>query len=157
MPTVTELGLASQATASALIVEVTTVLAGTAGSINLTYVNQAGTGGQTTGANPLANSATVGSGGWMPLATGDWGVRSITSVAFTGQGASGVSGVVQFWGLIPLAVGQVVVAGGSTTVNMLGSGFNPYRMGGGAAMGAFAFTVSNTQAMVGDIFVVGDN
>ncbi len=76
--------------------EVTSTLGATA-AITLTtkYTNEAGTGGQSTGAIALTASATsqrllpIAFGNFIPLASGDTGVRSIDSAQLSGSGIGG--------------------------------------------------------------------
>jgi hypothetical protein len=76
--------------------EVSTVLGAGAASFNATYTNQAGTGSKTTGALSVAVSSAVGripfSFRFLPLASGDSGVRSVQSVAIaTGTSTGAVN------------------------------------------------------------------
>ncbi len=68
--------------------EVTTALGAGATSFTFTYTNQLGTGSKTTPSISLVASAIVGrsatAGLWVPLASGDTGVRSIESLTLTG-------------------------------------------------------------------------
>jgi hypothetical protein len=79
--------------------EVTTAFSAATNTLNFGYTNQAGTSGQTTpnfttvassivGRNPVANTL------WLPLATGDTGVRSLDSITLVSGTATGNMNVV---------------------------------------------------------------
>jgi hypothetical protein len=91
--------------------EVTTALGSTPQTVTITYVNQAGTAGRTTTLSPTVSAAVnriPQAGTFIPLAAGDTGVRSITSVQF--GGSMGGSGVLNFTLCRPLARVPVQVA-----------------------------------------------
>jgi len=129
MPTVTELGV-SRVMASAVIVEVTTILNSNPGSITITYTDQDGNTGQTSSSQALTASAAVGTCGFISLLAGDTGVRDITAASRTG--GTTPTGVVKFWGLVPLGIIQIPL----TTITEVRSFegphyFNPVRHGAG--------------------------
>lgn len=156
MPTVTELGVSRQI-ASAVLCEVTTVLNATPGSITITYVDQDGHSSETTTATALTASAAVRSVGWIPLNTGDWGVTDITAANRTG--GTTPTGVLQFWGIIPIYLGPATLVSSQTftKINLLSEAINPVRLAAGSKIALF--TVRNTvvNTVLGDIFAVGDN
>lgn len=63
-------------------VEAVTAFTGTP-SVNITYVNQSGTAGRTTGTVSLGAALTVGRMVRIPLQAGDTGVQQITNVTFS--------------------------------------------------------------------------
>lgn len=75
--------------------EVTTAAGGTAQNVTVSYTNQAGTSGQSTGAVALTASAIVqrlepvGAGLPMALASGDYGVRTLATVTMSGTNTGG--------------------------------------------------------------------
>ena len=78
-----------------ITLEVTTAAGSTAQNFTGTYTNQAGTSGQSTGAQGMATSAivhrlvpTTGMP-WMPLAAGDYGVQAVASVQFSAANSAG--------------------------------------------------------------------
>lgn len=77
-----------------MFAEVTTVLGTTSQTMTITYVDQSGNAGAVTTLAPITSSAVnriPQAGFFIPLAAGDTGVRSITSVQFGGSmGGSGV-------------------------------------------------------------------
>lgn len=80
-----------------LMVRVTTILSAAADSLTLTYTDQGGATGNTSGAAALGASAPVGN--WYEvanLAAGDVGATAVTAVA-THSGTP--TGIVEFWGL----------------------------------------------------------
>jgi len=153
MPTITELGT-SNITASAVFVEVTTALSGAPGSFTITYVDQDGNAAETTTAQALGASAPVRSGGWVVLNSPDWGARDITAAARSG--GTTPTGTIKFWGMIPLTILPGTTSNVVWSENLLTGTFSLPRLGAGDMIGGFVFN-NNTQAIVGDVFVVGDN
>lgn len=88
--------------ASAVIAEVTTVLNATPGNLGITYVDQDGNTAEATTVTALTTIAVVGTCAWVPLNSPDWGVRDITTATRTG--GTTPTGVVQFWGLVPIGM-----------------------------------------------------
>jgi hypothetical protein len=90
--------------------EVSTALGSGAATLNTTYTNQAGTGSKTTGAISICSQqCTVGripfGFRFMPLASGDTGVRSVQSVAIATGTTTGAVNLVlcRPLGYLPLA------------------------------------------------------
>ena len=156
MPTVTELGASNQI-ASAVLVEVTTALNATPGSLQITYVDQDGNTAEANTAQAMTASSVKNSVGWAILNGTDWGVRDITGATRTG--GTSPTGVVQFWGLIPLAfMGTGQTSAGITPVeNLLTSGFNPVRLGGGDVLAGFCTSSTSVRGLFGSLYFVGDN
>jgi hypothetical protein len=156
MPTRSELG-SSIPSASPIIIEVTTALNATPGSITTTYIDQDGNAAQATSAIALSASMPAGSSGYLTLGSNDWGVQDITNVVQSG--GTTPSGVVKLWGVIPIAFMPASAAvSTSHQDNLLTSGFNPQRFGAGIEIGSFVFGASVVaKAMYGDIFIVGDS
>lgn len=156
MPTVTELGV-SRVTASPVMMEVTTALNATPGTLTITYTDQDGNSTETTAAHTLTASATVRSVGTMLLNTTDWGVQDITAAAR----AAGTTptGVIKFWGIVPIAMlaSGPGLAGTPTLDNLITSGFSWLRLGSGDTYGCFAIGSNGAKAIVGDVFFVGDS
>lgn len=102
MPTVTE-GNSSRTIHSALLLEVQTAGAGTL-TITVDYTDQDGNA-STTPAQALTAAASVNSCGFLPLATGDYGVRDVTGVTRTvGTG----TGTFKLWGVVPMGMFNMV-------------------------------------------------
>lgn len=154
MPTQTELGN-SNATYSPVLLEVTTALNATPGNMTVTYVDQNGNSAETTASFALGASAPITSGGWVHLNTGDVGVQDITTATRTA--GTTPTGVVQFWGILPLCL---MLASPATTTslqeNLLTGAFNPLRFGVGVDIGGFIIGNSAAKAMFGELFIVGD-
>lgn len=100
-----------------LWIDCVTALAATL-TVTVTYTNQAGTTGQTTGAVSVGGALTVGRAIQLPLQAGDTGIQKIESVTATGA-ASGTFNVLV---LRPLATGRVVVAGAGDAYDLLRTG-----------------------------------
>ena len=75
-------------------------------AVNVTYTNDAGTAGRTTGAVGIAAAPTVGRCWQLPLAAGDKGVSLVTNV----QGTVATAGTFNVNVLRPLAAARVMVA-----------------------------------------------
>jgi hypothetical protein len=83
------------------VCEVTTLFGGTAATMEFEYENQSGTTGQTTGANPVRSTAAIvtmlqpsmsGAASnnipWNPLASGDYGMKTLNDVIMGGTAMS---------------------------------------------------------------------
>lgn len=73
---------------------------------NVTYTNQAGTAGKTTGATGIGAAPTVGRCWQLPFASGDSGVQKIENVT----GGTGSAGTANIMVLRPLWDGRVKIA-----------------------------------------------
>jgi len=137
MPTVTELGVSRQI-AGPVIAEVETAFNATPGNFTVTYVDQDGNGAETIASTALTASATVGSVSALPLNSPDWGVQDITTATRTG--GTTPSGVVRFWGCIPLGycLTGLNAAGNPTVMNFYGQCMNPTRLAAGDRIRVFA-------------------
>lgn len=155
MPTKTELGV-SRTTSSAVFIEVTTALNATPGNMTVTYVDQDGNGAETTTAQALGGSSPVGSSGFIVLNSPDIGVRDITAATCTG--GTTPTGVVRFWGVIPISMGGSTAAAGGLGEyrNLLTSTFNCQRLPGSATLGVFGLQ-ANAKSVQGCIYFVGDS
>jgi len=156
MPTATIMNTASTSYASAVLVEVTTQLAGTQTAITITYTNQDGTGGQTTSAVTPTTGATVRSTGFVNLGGTDWGVRDITAVSRVSS--SGPTGVLRFWGIIPISLSfNSQVTSGIAVENLLTSGVNLVRLGGSDVLRTFLFGDNTAKNVLGNVYILGDS
>jgi len=155
MPTKTELN-ASNVTASPVLCEVTTALNATPGSLQITYVDQDGNTAEATTAQVMTASSVVKSAAYIDLNGTDWGVQDIT--AATRTGGTTPTGVVQFWGLLPITICPLAPnTDGVTWIdNLIGTAFNPTRLGAGDVIGAFQ-SGSALSRVYGNLFFVGDN
>lgn len=152
MPTVTELGVSRQVD-SPIIVEVTTALNATPGNLAITYVDDAGSAAEAGPTIGLTASAAIQSCGIYVLNSADRGVRDVTSATRTG--GTTPTGVLKFWGIIPLAF-MVSGTSGVCSANVLTETFNPVRLGANDQIGCFLNT-SNSRSLFGNIFFVGDS
>lgn len=155
MPTATIMNTASTSYASALLVEVTTALAGTQTAVTITYTNQSGTGGQTTAAVTPTTGAAVRSVNFVNLAGTDWGVQDITAVSRVSS--SGPTGVLRFWGVIPISFLSNPVASSPVVDNLLTSGINLVRLGGSDVLRTFVFGDTTAKNVIGNVYILGDS
>jgi len=155
MPTKTELGVSRQVW-SPLIIEVTTGLNATPGTLTVTYKDQDGNAAEAASAVSLGASAPVFSSGIVPLNTGDIGVTQITN-ATRGAGTT-PTGVVQFWGMSdPIALFPANPAlNGPAVANLMTSAFHPVRLGAGDQIGVFIIGSNATKSTFGFISFVGE-
>lgn len=154
MPTVTELGVSRQVSGP-IFIEVTTVLNAAPGSITVTYVDQDGNAAETTAAQALGASAPVRSSGFIQLNTPDIGARDITTATRTG--GTTPTGVIRFWGIIPISIVETDwVAGVPGADNLLTAGFCYSPLGAGDTVGLFALG-STVRALTGNITFIGDS
>ena len=75
-------------------------------AVNVTYINQSGTAGRTTGATGISAAPTVGRMWQLPLQAGDTGVQGVTGVAGTVASAGTFNVLV----IRPLWLGRVLTA-----------------------------------------------
>ena len=159
MPTITECGV-SRVTSSAVIAEVTTAFSATPGSYTITYVDQDGNAAETTSSVALTGSALVGSCSPVALNTGDTGVRDIT--AATRTGGTTPTGVMKFWGVIPLTIlpmpaGTANSASAWMSQDLVQGAFNPYRLGAGDIVGGIYLDSTAVRASIFEGFYIGED
>lgn len=136
-----------------LWVEVTTALNTTPGNLDVTYVDQSGNTAEAAATNTLTVSAVVGAGGFLRLNTGDGAVREVTTASQSG--GTTPSGVLTFWGLIP--IGGTVSSGahGGFVIDL----FNKrplYRLPASAVTGGIALGTAGSGGAEGSVRFVGD-
>jgi hypothetical protein len=157
MPTITELG-ASNTMAGPILMQVTTALNSTPGNIAVTYTNQAGTGGNSTAgiSQSLPTSGTIHSSGFVQMINNDWGAQTIT--AASNSGGTTPSGIVHFYGCIPIALmTPAPVQQFSRKENLVTAGFNAIRMAANDAIGVYGMYSQQPRAVIGEIYFVGDS
>lgn len=158
MPTRTEGGV-SRVIPGSVFAEVTTVLNATPGSITVTYVDQDGNTAEATGSKALTASAPVRSSSVVYLNSIDWGVQDITTATRTG--GTTPTGVIQFWGVIPLMAFSSPApgaGGGIVSDDPITSGFMWAQLPAAAVLGVFQFrSALATGAMMGHLVTVGDS
>lgn len=155
MPTATIMNTASTSYASAVLAEVTTALAGTQTVVTVTYTNQDGTAGRTSGVATPTTGAAVRSVSFVTLTAPDWGVRDITAVSRVSS--SGPTGVIKFWGVIPISFQSNPIASGPVVDNLLTSGINLVRLGGSDVLRTFVFGDANVKNIIGNVYILGDS
>lgn len=154
MPTMLE-GNVSRVLSSQPYGEVTTVLNATPGSITVTYVDQDGNTAETTASMALTASAAVGTMFPITLNTGDTGARDITNSTRTG--GTSPTGVIKYWGVIPLAVFQPQTVAQYDLVNLTTSDICPVDVGAGDNIYLLCIGSGSAKAAYGSLFFVGDN
>ena len=154
MPTVTELGVSRQIY-SGVLIEVTTTLNATPGAFTITYVDQDGNGAETTTSRNLGASAAAYSVGFAILNDNDIGVQDITAAARSA--GTTPTGVIQFWGVIPIQMGVQMSLGTVTGEGCFAPGFNMPKLGATDQIGVFGWNVTNARGIVGDIYYIGDS
>lgn len=154
-PTRTELGVASVPTFGPIVGEVTTALNGGAGSATITYTDQAGNTGNTVGMDVPGSASKDSMFLQFSYASGDYGVRDITNVTYSGQ--SSPAGVVKLWGIIPLAfVFSGTNEGQQGCADLLGSEFNFISLPNTVEFFTICLGTSE-RAHFADLYIVGDN
>lgn len=133
--------------------EVTTATNATPGNLDVTYVDQDGNTAEAIATAVITGSAVVGDGGFVRLAGPDCAVREVT----TASQSAGTSptGVITFWGLIP--IGGTVVSGahGGMVIDL----FNKrplYRLPANAVTGGLVLGSTGAGGLEGSIRFVGD-
>jgi hypothetical protein len=157
-PTRTELG-SSRQTYGPIFAEVTTALNATPGSIAVTYVDQDGNTAETTSSTALPTSNNgIGTTGFILLNSGDIGAQDITTATRTG--GTTPTGVIQFWGILPLCYAATSSTGAIFIQPMLTNGFMWARFGADAKIRIFETTGGTTTAassLAGVLDIVGDS
>jgi len=157
MPTLTEAGV-SRVVNSAVFAEVTTVISATPGNFTITYTNQDGTGGQASPSVAITGGSTVRSMSPVYLASGDTGVRDITASSRTG--GTNPSGVLKFWGFIPIAIVSTIplnVQGMPGIRSLLTVAPHVLRLGANDQIMVVHFNASAAKMGFGHIYFIGDN
>lgn len=158
MPTVTELGV-SNVTYSPVLCEVTTVLNGTPGSLQIKYVDQSGNASELAPATAMTASAAVGSSSWVPLNAGDWGVQDLVT-GTTRTGGTTPTGTVKFWGVIPIALVPANLTNSSQTPvveDLIIGAMNMIRLPAAAQVGCFFLGSTAAKVVWGDMYLIGDS
>lgn len=155
-PVRTELGTASVQTWGGLMTEVLTDCNAGIGTATLTYTDQDGNTGATVALDLQSGSIAHSMAIQTAWATGDYGLRDITSVSFGGQ--SSPVGTVKLWGLTPVATFH---SGGSSTsrqsmLDLLGVDFNFLKFP--VATEFFMVSFSNYEkSCIAEMYIVGDD
>lgn len=155
MGTATELNTSGNNLYSGVIMEVTTALNSVPGSFTITYTDQDGHGTETNPTTALGASAPIGSGSILQLNSGDFGVRDITAAARTG--GTTPTGVIKFWGIIPICFMTLSSSTiGPTKENLLTASFNFVKLGAGDVIGLFG-NLTSANSIIGKIDYFGDS
>lgn len=91
-----------------IVLEITTAIAASAVTVSVTYTNQSGTAGRTTGASASLSGFTVNRWVFMPLQSGDSGVQLIQNIVVGGVAAA--TGAFNIAVIRPLWFGNVGTA-----------------------------------------------
>lgn len=149
MPTRTVLGT-SKVLDSPIIAEVTTALSAAPGTFTLTVTDDTGASVSSNAMTPT-NSSTIGSCGFVTVTSGTNAFRDITAATTTGTG----TGVIQFWGIIPISTHVLNPVSSSFTDDLLSQG-RIVRLGAGKTLGAFQIGAVTAMASKFYIQVLGD-
>jgi hypothetical protein len=151
MPTRTVLGTSTQIPGMC-IMEATTALNATPGTLTTTYIDQSGNAAEAAAAQNLGASSTVGSCSFLIPNSPDLGVTNIT--AASRSGGTTPTGVITYWGCIPIAL-----VPSTTTVavvdNLVQNGMVA-RLGTSSTIGVFAIGSIALTAVAGFMSMVGD-
>lgn len=154
-PTRTYLGTSRQLPVSVWI-ECTTATNVSPGNMTITYVDQDNNTAETTSALAVTGSATRGSGSFATLNGNDWGVLDITAAAQSG--GTTPSGVLKFWGVIPIAY---VLPGASLSFESITEIFpdcgNFVRLAANSQLAVISVGTTTAASTFGNIRYVGDN
>lgn len=149
MPTRTE-GNASTNTFSSVICAVETQLNATPGTLSITYTDQDGNSGTSSGL-ALTGSALVNSCSVMPFASGDFGARTVTGSSRSG--GTTPTGVIRFYGFYPL-VCTVLHGTVGSVIDLLNDRIEYHKLGANDSIGMLVF--SNTVGgFYGSLNVIG--
>jgi hypothetical protein len=152
-PTRTYLGT-SRALPVQLWIECTTAANATPGNITFTYVDQDNNTAEASTSQAVTASATRGSGSFGTLNSTDWGVLDITAAAQSG--GTSPTGVLKFWGVIPISY---ILPGAlaSAATDILPESGNFTRLGSSAQLGVISLGTTTAASTHGHIRMVGDS
>lgn len=151
-PTRTYLGT-SRALPVQLWIETTTALNATPGNITFTYVDQDNNTAETSASLAATASSTKTSGSFATLNSPDWGVLDVTAAAQSG--GTSPTGVIKFWGIIPISYTlPAAIISGSTDI--LPENGNFTRLGTSAQLGVISLGTTTAMSTHGYIRMVGD-
>lgn len=157
MPTRTELGTANSQTYGPMLGVVTTTLGGTQGAVTVTYTNAAGATGQTYGFTP-ANTSSAGQGNIFYM-LGTTGMQDITNV--TRAGGTAPTGIIRFYGLLPLGMFTTGGASMAHGLNLLTGTFNFMELGAANQIKMLMIggttTLGSITSTVGEMFFMGES
>lgn len=136
---------------------VTTAFNALPGSFSITYTDQDGNTGNVLTSTALTASSTVDAAEIILLNTGDCGVIDIT--AATRTGGTTPTGVMKFYGMLPIAFANPAMPLNYAISDMITNQINPVRLGVDDEIGFFQLAHSNsfTGACSGILSLVGDN
>jgi hypothetical protein len=152
-PTRTYLGT-SRSLPMQLWIECTTAANATPGNITFTYVDQDNNTAEASTSQAVTASATRGSGSFGTLNSTDWGVLDIT--AASQSGGSSPTGVLKFWGLIPISYFFISVNNIVSTVDIFPENGNFTRLGSSSQLGLISINTTTASSAYGFIRMVGD-
>lgn len=152
-PTRTYLGTSRQLPMQ-LWIECTTALNATPGNVTFTYVDQDNNTAEASTSQAATASATRGSGSFATLNSTDWGVLDITTASQSG--GTTPSGVIKFWGLIPISYFFINVNNIVSTIDIFPENGNFTRLGSSAQLGLISFGTTTASSAYGFIRMVGD-
>lgn len=153
MPTKLE-GNTSRTVDSMILMEVTTALNATPGTLTVTYVDQSGNAAETTASLTLTASAAVGTVGMVVLNGTDTGARSIS--AAVRSGGTSPTGVVKFWGIIPIHIFSNISAVNLESFNDLVATPVPVTLGAASELRLFS-TSTTAKGVMMSLFFMGNN
>lgn len=153
MPTLTE-GNASHATSSTVLMEVTTALNATPGSMTATYVDQDGNTAETTTSTVLTASAIAQSVGQLVLNGSDSGAQDITTATRTS--GTTPSGVIKFWGVQSFACLNIQAIQQFDYFNLSTSDIPPIDLGAGDNLYLLHIGTATAKAVFGDLQFIGN-
>lgn len=143
MPTRRELGTNAVQMWSPLLCVVTTVLNALPGTLNINYTDQGGSAGTTSIA--LTASGSVGTACFANLATGDIGVQAVTNTT-NRSGGTTPTGVITFYGILPLDVGVTNIASTGVGRNLITTNFAMLELGAGDKIGMIKINSNATNS-----------
>lgn len=155
-PTVTEAGVSRQIFGP-IIACVTTVLNALPGTLTVTYVDKDNNSAETSVAGTPTASAVVNSSGFVRLNAGDIGAIDVTNAARSG--GTTPTGVITFYGVIPIGFMGSVVSAAGLLGNFLTDTICPIRLGAGDVLSLINIPRNNayTGAVVGNLHIIGED
>jgi len=153
MPSVLE-GNNSNSTYSGLLCEVTTALNSAPGNLQPTYVDQDGNTAEAGTATAMGASSLVNSCAFFPLNTGDIGVRDITTATRTS--GTTPTGIMQFWGVVPLGVFNVPIIQMCAQLNFVSVDLGPPILGANESLYVLGLASTTVKRVWGDFYFVGE-
>ena len=156
MPTMTEAG-SSRAVPGTIMLEVTTALNATPGSVTVKYVDQAGNAAETAPIIALPASAPAGSAGCVLLNSGDFGATDLdATLGLVQSGGTSPTGIIKAYGIQPIFLVPLLGALIGSIRSNLSPTFQPVKLLGGDSIAVYVLANTLVGSAFGNIYCAAE-